>query len=136
MLRDLEPEPGFSMPAHPGRGGDTGTREPLERHTRLAIEMAVVRVFGVGREALGHETRGSAPTALARQVAMYLAHVACGLTLTETGRLFGRDRTTVAHACGVIEDKRDDPLFNHVLDLLEWAVPVMAVRPGRFLQQH
>jgi hypothetical protein len=55
--------------------------------------------------------------------------------LTDTGRLFGRDRTTVAHACGVIEDKRDDPLFDRALDLLEWAVPSLATRPssGRFL---
>ncbi len=60
---------------------------------------------------------------------MYLAHVGCGLSLTQTGRLFGRDRTTVAHACGVIEDRRDDPVFDRVLDLLEWAVPVLTVRP-------
>jgi chromosomal replication initiation ATPase DnaA len=61
---------------------------------------------------------------------MYLAHVACGLTLTDTGRLFGRDRTTVAHACGVIEDRRDDPLFDRALDLLEWAVPALSRRPS------
>lgn len=61
---------------------------------------------------------------------MYLAHVACGLTMSDTGRLFGRDRTTVAHACGVIEDKRDDPLFDRALDLLEWSVPALATRPS------
>lgn len=60
---------------------------------------------------------------------MYIAHVGCGLSLTQTGRLFDRDRTTVAHACGVIEDRRDDPMFDRVLDLLEWAVPVLAERP-------
>ena len=67
--------------------------------------------------------------ALARQVAMYLAHVGCGLSLTETGRLFERDRTTVAHACGVIEDRRDDPIFDRALDLLEWAVPALTTPP-------
>jgi hypothetical protein len=93
-----------------------------------AIEQAVVQVFGVGREDLRRMSRGRARVALARQVAMYLAHVACGLTLTDTGKLFGRDRTTVAHACGVIEDRRDDPLFDRALDLLEWAVPALATR--------
>jgi chromosomal replication initiation ATPase DnaA len=77
-------------------------------------------------------TRGRAKVALARQVAMYLAHVGCGLSLTETGRLFGRDRTTVAHACGVIEDRRDDPLFDRALDLLEWALPSLAWRTVKF----
>jgi len=102
---------------------------------REAIEQAVVQVFGVRCDELHRITRGQAKVALARQVAMYLAHVACGLSLTDTGRLFGRDRTTVAHACGVIEDRRDDPLFDRALDLLEWAVPTLATRPSssRFL---
>jgi hypothetical protein len=42
----------------------------------------------------------------ARQVAMYLAHVSFGLTLTQTGALFARDRTTVAYGCGVVELRR------------------------------
>lgn len=98
--------------------------------SREAIEQAVVQVFGVGHADLYRVTRGRAKVALARQVAMYLAHVACGLSLTDTGRLFGRDRTTVAHACGVIEDRRDDPVFDRALDLLEWAVPALATRPS------
>ncbi len=60
---------------------------------------------------------------------MYLAHVGCGMTLTEAGWLFGRDRTTVAHACMVVEDKRDDPIWDQMLDLLERVVPLIAARP-------
>jgi len=52
------------------------------------------------------------------------------LSLTATGRLFGRDRTTAAHACTVVEDRRDDPLFDRALDLLEWAVSALATRPS------
>jgi chromosomal replication initiation ATPase DnaA len=96
---------------------------------REAIEQAVVQVFGIAYKDLRRTTRGRAKVALARQVAMYLAHVSCGLSLTETGRLFERDRTTVAHACGVIEDRRDDPIFDRALDLLEWAVPALTRRP-------
>lgn len=60
--------------------------------------------------------------ALARQTAMYLAHVGCSLSLTEVGTLFERDRTTVAHACALIEDRRDNPDFDRALELLERAV--------------
>jgi chromosomal replication initiation ATPase DnaA len=98
------------------------------RVPRAAIEQAVAQVFGVGYDDLHGNTRGRARIAFARQVAMYLAHVACRRSLTDTGRLFGRDRTTVAHACAVIEDRRDDPLFDRSLDLLEWAVRSFAMR--------
>lgn len=96
--------------------------------SREAIEQAVIQVFGIAYSDLRRSTRGRAKVALARQVAMYLAHVGCGMSLTETGRLFARDRTTVAHACNVIEDRRDDPIFDRALDLLEWAVPALTTR--------
>ncbi|MBU2581298.1 MAG: hypothetical protein KJ622_06245 [Alphaproteobacteria bacterium] len=86
---------------------------------RLAIETSVSRVFGVPAQALRSATRGRAHVALARQTAMYLAHVVCGLSLTEVGRIFERDRTTVSHACALIEDRRDEPVFDQFLELLE-----------------
>jgi chromosomal replication initiation ATPase DnaA len=53
---------------------------------------------------------------------MYLAHVVCGLSLTEVGTLFARDRTTVAHACSLVEDRRDDPELDGRLERLERAI--------------
>lgn len=95
------------------------------------IELAVAQVFGIEPAAIGKNTRGRAREALARQTAMYLAHVACGLKLTDVGRLFQRDRTTVSHACAVIEDRRDDPRFDRALELLELvAQSLTAPRPG------
>jgi hypothetical protein len=92
------------------------------------------RVRG-GIDELRAPTRGSARTAFARQVAMYLAHVACGVSLTDVGILFARDRTTVAHACGVVEDKRDDPDLDCRLEHLERAVAslidALSLRHGR-----
>lgn len=93
---------------------------------RTAIEYAVTQVFGIGVGELGRATRGEAKVALARQVAMYLAHVGRGHSFTEVGRQFARDRTTVAHACGVIEDRRDDPVFDRTLELLEQVVHALA----------
>ena len=63
--------------------------------------------------------RGTAPAAFARSAAMYLAHVCLGISLSEIGAHFGRDRTTVGHACRRIEDARDDERFDRVLTCLE-----------------
>ena len=102
---------------------------------RWAIESAVAAVFEVAVEDLRGRTRGSARTAFARQVAMYLAHVGCGVSLTEVGHLFERDRTTVSHACGLVEDRRDDPDFDYRLNHLERAVSclldALSMRQGR-----
>lgn len=64
------------------------------------------------------------PDVLARQAAMYLANVAFGLTYTEISAVFRRDRTTVAHACAVIEDLRDDPVIDRALTALEAALTI------------
>nr|MCU0605821.1 hypothetical protein [Desulfobacterales bacterium] len=79
---------------------------------------------------LGSVTRGRARVALARQIAMYLSHVAFRVSLTDVGRIFGRDRTTVSHACAVVEDLRDDPRFDRILDLLEQIVRFQAAAHG------
>jgi chromosomal replication initiation ATPase DnaA len=97
---------------------------------RSVIEAAIVEVFGVPHGDLSSASRGKARTALARQAAMYLAHVSCGLSLTDVGLVFARDRTTVAHACAVIEDRRDDAAFDRALELMEWIIPSLT-GPGR-----
>jgi chromosomal replication initiation ATPase DnaA len=86
---------------------------------RHLLELAVSQAFAVAGPELWSTTRGRPPAAFARQVAMYLAHVGCGLSLTEVGEVFGRDRTTVAHACSLVEDRRDDSALDHALELLE-----------------
>ena len=89
---------------------------------RQAIDPAVAAVFEVEIADLRAPTRRSPRTAFARQVAMYLAHVVGGLSLTEVGALFARDRTTAAHACGIVEDRRDDPELDRRIEHLERAV--------------
>ena len=68
--------------------------------------------------------------AFARQIAMYLAHVGFGLSMAEVGRAFGRDRTTVVHACHLIEDRRDDVRFDQLLDHLEQAATALRTASG------
>ncbi len=89
---------------------------------RRAIDPAVAAEFEVDIGDLRAPTCCSPRTAFARQVAMYLAHVVCGLNMTEVGAMFRRDRTTVAHGCGVVEDRRDDPELDARIEHLEHAV--------------
>jgi len=84
------------------------------------------RAFTISGQDLWMCTRGRSPTAFARQVGMYLAHVSFGLSLTEVGLVFARDRTTVAYACERVEDLRDDVGFDRSLDLLESVLRFLA----------
>jgi chromosomal replication initiation ATPase DnaA len=51
--------------------------------------------------------RGSGNSSHTRQMAMYLCHVLLRRTQERLGELFGRDRTTVSHACAAIEVQRE-----------------------------
>ncbi|MBN9310529.1 MAG: chromosomal replication initiator DnaA [Devosia sp.] len=63
--------------------------------------------------------RGRAEVALARQLAMYLMHTHYCRIYSAVGRFFGRDRTTVSHACAVIEDLREEPAFDQLVGEIE-----------------
>ncbi len=86
------------------------------------LEALVGSAFAVPLHELRAPGRGRAAAAFARQVAMYLAHVELGLTLSIVAMHFGRDRTTVAHACGRVEDRRDDPVVDMALFCLTAAI--------------
>ena len=61
-------------------------------------------------------TRGSSRSAFARQLAIYLTHIAFELSLSRTAAAFGRDRSTAAYACHKVEDRRDGQRFDDFLD--------------------
>ena len=69
-----------------------------------------------------HPSRCGAAVAEARQLSMYLMHVVLGRTYAQVGGFFGRDRTTVSHACAHIEDLRDSPQFEAEVSQLEAAI--------------
>ncbi|MEO1659128.1 MAG: helix-turn-helix domain-containing protein [Pseudomonadota bacterium] len=99
----------------------------------LAVAVGLVigltgQTFEVSRDDLLAKSRSQTDIAFARQVAMYLVHVVFGQSFRDTGDAFGRERTTVAYACSLVEDKRDDLLFDRKLDAMEdslkrlWAI--------------
>ena len=86
------------------------------------IKYSTAKAFGIRSCDLDSRTRKQADIAFARQIAMYIAHVRLGLNLGEVGRVFQRDRTTVGHACRLIEDRRDDEEVDFLINSLERAV--------------
>jgi hypothetical protein len=83
------------------------------------LEAAVAATFAVPVDELRAPFRRRADVAFARQTAMYLAHVVLGLSYSTVGRLFRRDRTTAAHACQLVEQRRDHPATDRLLHMLE-----------------
>ena len=103
-------------------------------HARAVVEAAIAAAFAVPVQELRIATRGAAPIAFARQSAMYLAHVALGLSYSDVGRIFERDRTTAAHACRRVEERREDPWLDAMLDALEQALLPSRMAARRALQ--
>jgi chromosomal replication initiation ATPase DnaA len=100
-----------------GISSATHARAAGRAPSRLSV--IVADAFGICAHDLVGVTRGCARVALARQSGMYLARVSLGLTLSQAASLFGRDRTTAAYACRVVEDRRDDPAFDAFLVAIE-----------------
>lgn len=94
-------------PSNPSLASEPAVR-PAARLICLCVAACVALDFAIDAATLFAAKRTAPRTAHARQIAMYLAHVGFGLPFDIIGRHFGRDRTTVAHACRVIEDMRDD----------------------------
>ncbi|MFZ5733526.1 MAG: helix-turn-helix domain-containing protein [Pseudomonadota bacterium] len=104
----------------PAREPDRRPRAAVSAHAicdRVAI--VVAQDFAVDRASLFARTRSSPRDALARQTAMYLVHTVFAMSLGQVGRIYGRDRTTVAHACRRIEDARESQGFDERLRRLE-----------------
>lgn len=87
--------------------------------TVRASQAAVACALGVPAPMLRAPTRCKADAAFARQVAIYLARIGFEHRYADIGRAFGRERTTVSHACRVVEDRRDEPRLDRVLTALE-----------------
>lgn len=105
--------PAAVQPARPLRVAATAQMK-CER-----VAAVVAQDFAVDRATLFARTRSLPRDALARQTAMYLAHTVFAISFGKIGRIYGRDRTTVAHACRRIEEARDAGGFDERLRRLE-----------------
>jgi chromosomal replication initiation ATPase DnaA len=71
-------------------------------------QFIVAQVYGVPVEEMRQPTRGRPHVARARQIAMHLARVVFALGYKQLAAQFARDRSTVHHACELIERMRED----------------------------
>lgn len=89
-------------------------------------QIVVAQVYGVTLDDLRAATRRTSQVALARQIAMYLVHVAFAMSIGVVAEAFARDRSTVRHAVQRIEAMRDDPDVDRSLGWLETLLRAMA----------
>lgn len=102
-----------------------GTGLPPDEFTTAcqAVRVVVSEMYAIlgGRLPLaGRKQRRS--LCHVRQIAMYVCHVVLQVSLTDIGLAYGRDRTTVGHACRVIEDRRDDQGYDEFVSAVERVV--------------
>lgn len=88
-------------------------------HEALLASSLIAFVLRADLRAVYAPSRGTDAIAQARQIAMYLMYVTSGLSLAKVALAFGRDRSTVAHACHQVEDRRDDDAFDAWIEELE-----------------
>jgi chromosomal replication initiation ATPase DnaA len=69
-----------------------------------------------GRICGGFQTHADAE---ARHLCWYLCHTALGMRQIDIGNWFGVDRRAVAYGIGRVEDKRDAPAFDTIVEKLE-----------------
>jgi hypothetical protein len=118
-----------ARPPRPGRlkRSTPVAEKPATEPTRLCAIAARLAAshYDISLADIGARTRRSRRAARARHVAMYLAHVAFGLSLAAIGIAFGRSRRSTAHACARIEDARDDPAFDAAIAGLEISARIL-----------
>jgi len=85
---------------------------------RLA-QVIAAHAYGVSVEGLSAPTRGDDRIAMARKVAMYLAHAGLKQTLRSVGHAFSRNHRAVFNACKHVEAAREDPKFDRTMEWLE-----------------
>lgn len=101
------------------------TSPPAGPREELAIELCegmidiAAALFNVSSKEIRKPGRATLGVSRVRQVAMYVAHVVLRLNMSDIGRAFGRDRTTVMYACHLIEDLRDDDDFDRIITMTE-----------------
>lgn len=103
-----------------------GSRQRSDKNCAYLAASLVAYALELKAEHILLPDRGSRDLVRARQVAMYLTHVGLEMSLSRVAMAFERDRSTVAHACHRIEEMRDEPEFDSLLDQLERGLATVA----------
>lgn len=110
-----------SVEWQPAAEADDLSERPLTPERRLLCMIVrqlteeLLRATGLEHD----QEPGRRATSHVRQVAMYVCHVAYSMPMGEVAQAFGRDRTTVGHACRMVEDRRDDRAYDTFVAIVE-----------------
>lgn len=119
--------PSCPGPAPETKGAVPGGAPPPVPVVPAGVACRIVRQLVLEMTAMAGERPlwrrdGRRTTCHVRQIAMYVCHVVLRLSQSDIGAAFGRDRTTVGHACNVVEDRRDDAAFDAFVSAIERVV--------------
>lgn len=117
MIEHIQ-EKGLAQPSRRGKAviGQTGL---TPRAVCQAVRLLTAEYLFVGADRIGFRRERRRIACHIRQIAMYVCHVTLRMTMTAIGDGFGRDRSTVAHACAVVEDRRDNRDFDEFVAAVE-----------------
>jgi chromosomal replication initiation ATPase DnaA len=93
------------------------------------VRAVAARAAAIPVRALEEPGRGPAGLTRLRRLSIYLAHVELGLPAAAVARAFQRSRRSVAHACRLVEDQRDNRAFDVQITALAAAARAELVRP-------
>jgi hypothetical protein len=121
------------MSRHDDDAGPDALERPLTPERRLLcmivrqLTQELLQAIGIDSDSGGR--RRSAGHV--RQVAMYVCHVAYSMPMGEVAQAFGRDRSTVGHACRMVEDRRDDAAYDGFVTIVERMASAVYLLAGR-----
>lgn len=111
---------------------------PAHQFHQVDLVVATVCLeFGLTETDMKNPKQQDRHLRFARQVAMYLANVLYEMNHSLLGERFDKDRSTVSHACKVVEESREDPVFDLKIIKLENFLrqapqpPLPSVKPRR-----
>lgn len=94
---------------------------PVDAVCRIAQELTTEMVMLVGGRLLARRDRRRMLCHV-RQIAMYVCHVGLQISHDDIAGAFGRNRSTVGHACKTVEQRREDAAFDDFVSALERSV--------------
>ena len=103
--------------------------EPDRIRAGLAMQLVALST-GVPVEAMAPRERLGPAACRARWLSMYLAHVGFGWPLERVAHAFGLNRATAATACRWVEEARERPAIDRLLDRLEGTVRELCEAPA------
>ena len=125
-LCNKQEKPQINKMRHTQAYGLPSLKLPGDRLLATFVNQMVASAFDLPSEKLLRYERGNANAARARQISIYLMHTVLSFPLSKISRIYNKDRTTIGHACRVVEDLRDGSSFDcRILELEQTIATVL-----------